>query len=78
MNATDAPSNPTARALPTELDRELARIDERLDKRRQQHQALEERRAVCAPYMKENPNLTVGEALALDRKARPEAYRKTN
>jgi len=32
--------------------------------------AIEKLRAVCEPYMHDNPNLTVGEALALESEPR--------
>lgn len=64
MNSSDAMSKEHARELLAELDAELARIDERLDNRRRQRRVVEKLRAVCDPYMPDNPNLTVGEALA--------------
>jgi hypothetical protein len=76
MNSSDAMSNTTARRALTELDAELARLDERVDERRRQRMALAKLRAVCEPYMRENPNLTVAEALAMDRQTHPAAYRK--
>lgn len=53
-----------------ELDAELARIDKRLEERRRQHAALEELRTICEPHARENPQLTIAEAVALNRRAR--------
>ena len=68
MSSPDTMSN--ASQLLTELDAELARIDERLDKRSRQRMAIEKLRAICEPYMHDTPNLTVGEALALESEPR--------
>lgn len=65
MTAPDTVSD--ARQLLAELDAELARIDERLDRRTRQRMALEKLRTVCEPYMHDNPHLTFGEVLALHR-----------
>lgn len=62
--------------LPAELDTEIARLDASIGYRRRQYALIARLRAVCEPYMRENPRLTVAEALALDRRARPWAYRK--
>jgi len=59
-----------------ELDAEEAQLEARLIRQHKQRQALVRLRAICEPYLRENPNLTIGEALELDRRARPWAYRK--
>jgi hypothetical protein len=61
-----------------ELDAEEAQLEARLIRQLKQRQALVRLRAICEPYLRENPNLTIGEALELDRRARPWAYRKPN
>jgi hypothetical protein len=61
-----------------ELDAKEAQFDARLVRQQKQRQALVRLRAICEPYLRENPNLTIGEALELDRRARPWAYRKPN
>lgn len=61
-----------------ELDAEEAQLEARLVRQQKQRQALARLRAICEPYLRENPNLTIGEALELDRRARPWAYRKPN
>jgi hypothetical protein len=61
-----------------ELDAEKAQLQARLIRQQKQRQALVRLRAICEPYLRENPNLTIGEALELDRRARPWAYRKPN
>lgn len=61
-----------------ELDAEEAQLKARLIRQHKQRQALVRLRAICEPYLRENPNLTIGEALELDRRARPWAYRKPN
>ena len=61
-----------------ELDAEEAQLEARLIRQHKQRQALVRLRAICEPYLRENPNLTIGEALELDRRARPWAYRKPN
>lgn len=61
-----------------ELDGEDAQVEVRLIRQQRQRQALARLRAICEPYLRENPNLTIGEALELDRRARPWAYRKPN
>lgn len=71
-------SRATARRLLAELDAEMAQLDERLAERQQQHRTLAELRAIWEPYMRQNPNLTVREAIALDRRERPWAYRRAN
>ncbi len=53
-------------------------IEARLASRQRQRQALASLRAICEPYLRDNPNLTIGEALELDRRARPWAYRTSN
>jgi hypothetical protein len=58
------------------LNVEDAQLEARLDRQQKQRQALVRLRAICEPYQRENPNLTIGEALELDRRARPWAYRK--
>jgi len=74
------PNHPISKAaerrLLDELDAEIARLDKRLEDRHRQYAALARLRAACEPYMRENPRLTVAGALALDRRARPWAYRK--
>ena len=60
------------------LDGEDAQVEARLIRQQKQRQALVRLRAICEPYQRENPNLTIGEALELDRRARPWAYRKPN
>jgi len=62
--------------LQAELDAEIARLDASIEDRRRRCALIIRLRAVCEPYMRENPRLTVAEALALDRRARPWAYRK--
>jgi hypothetical protein len=64
--------------LQAELDSEDAQLEARLIRQQKQRQALARLREICEPYLRENPNLTVGEALELDRRARPWAYRKPN
>ena len=59
-----------------ELDTAEAQLEARLIRQQKQRQALTKLRAICEPYLRENPNLTIGEALELDRRARPWAYRK--
>jgi hypothetical protein len=66
------------RQLLAELDVEDARLEDRLARQQRQKQALCRLRAICEPYLRENPNLTIGEALKRDRRARPWAYRKPN
>jgi hypothetical protein len=61
-----------------ELDAKEAQLEARLIRQQKQRQALVRLRAICEPYLRENPNLTIGEALELDRRARPWAYRKPN
>jgi hypothetical protein len=60
------------------LDVEEAQLEARLVRHQKQRQALARLRAICDPYLRENPNLTIGEALELDRRARPWAYCKPN
>jgi hypothetical protein len=60
------------------LDSEHAQLEARLIRQQKQRQALARLREICEPYLRENPNLTIGEALELDRRARPWAYRKPN
>ncbi len=60
------------------LDSEDAQLEARLIRQQRQRQALARLREICEPYLRENPNLTIGEALELDRRARPWAYRKPN
>ncbi|GIW56252.1 MAG: hypothetical protein KatS3mg082_2656 [Nitrospiraceae bacterium] len=57
---------------------EDAQLEARLIRQQKQRQALARLREICEPYLRENPNLTIGEALELDRRARPWAYRKPN
>ncbi|GIU75782.1 MAG: hypothetical protein KatS3mg004_2869 [Bryobacteraceae bacterium] len=64
--------------LQAELDSEDAQLEARLIRQQRQRQALARLREICEPYLRENPNLTIGEALELDRRARPWAYRKPN
>jgi hypothetical protein len=78
MNSTGPLSEAKSLRLLAEVDAEMARIDERLAERRRQYQSLARLRAVCEPYMRQNPNLTVADAVAMDRRARPWAYRKPN
>jgi len=61
-----------------ELDAEEAQLEAWLIRQQNQRQALVRLRAICEPYLRENPNLTIGEALEMDRRARPWAYRKPN
>jgi len=61
-----------------ELDAKEAQLQARLIRQQKQRQALVRLRAICEPYLRENPNLTIGEAMELDRRARPWAYRKPN
>jgi hypothetical protein len=61
-----------------ELDAEEAQLEAWLIRQQKQRQALVRLRAICEPYLRENPNLTIGEALEMDRRARPWAYRKPN
>jgi len=61
-----------------ELDAKEAQLEARLIRQQKQRQALVRLRAIYEPYLRENPNLTIGEALELDRRARPWAYRKPN
>jgi len=61
-----------------ELDAKEAQLEARLIRQQKQRQALVRLRSICEPYLRENPNLTIGEALELDRRARPWAYRKPN
>ncbi|MFZ5796068.1 MAG: hypothetical protein ACOY4B_16595 [Pseudomonadota bacterium] len=61
-----------------ELDAEEAQLEAKLVRQLRQRQALATLRAICEPYLGEKPNLTIGEALELDRRARPWAYRKPN
>jgi hypothetical protein len=61
-----------------ELDAEEAQLEARLIRQQRQRQALARLREICEPYLRENSNLTIGEALELDRRARPWAYRKPN
>lgn len=60
------------------LDVEDAQLEARLLRQQKKRQALTRLRAICEPYLRENPNLTIGEALEIDRRARPWAYRKPN
>lgn len=76
MNSKQPTPEVSARRLLAELDAETARIDECLEERRRQYAALAKLRAICEPHFRENPHMTVAEALALDRRARPWAYRK--
>jgi hypothetical protein len=61
-----------------EVDAEESQLEARLIRQQKQRQALARLREICEPYLRENPNLTIGEALELDRRARPWAYRKPN
>jgi hypothetical protein len=60
------------------LDAEEAQLEARLIRQQRQRLALTRLRAICGPYLRENPHLTIGQALELDRRARPWAYRKPN
>jgi len=60
------------------LDSEEAQLEARLALKLRQRQRLARLREICEPYLRENPNLTIGEALELHRRARPWAYRKPN
>ncbi|MCZ2150865.1 MAG: hypothetical protein LC126_24225 [Bryobacterales bacterium] len=74
---SDSPlSKAAVKRLVAELDAEIARLDGSIEGRGRQHSAIAQLRAICEPYMRENPRLTVAGALALDRRARPWAYRK--
>jgi hypothetical protein len=59
-----------------ELDTAEAQLEARLIRQQKQRQALTRLCAICEPCLHENPNLTIGEALEMDRRARPWAYRK--
>jgi hypothetical protein len=61
-----------------DLDSEEAQLEARLIRQQRQRRALARLREICEPYLRENPNLTIGEALELDRRARPWAYRRPN
>jgi hypothetical protein len=63
-------------SLLAELDAQETQLEARLVRRQKRRQALARLREICEPYLRDNPNLTVGEALELDRRARPWAYRK--
>lgn len=63
MSSHDPVSTDSARQLLAELDRELGRIDARLEMRRRQRMVIVRLRDVCEPHMRDNPDLTVGEAL---------------
>lgn len=78
MNSKVSISEARSRRLLAELDAEIARIDERQAERLQQVRALARLKAVCEPYVQENPSLTVAEALDMDRRMRPWAYPKVN
>jgi hypothetical protein len=67
MNSSEVTSETDACQLLTELDAEIVRLDERLDNRRRQRMAVAKLRAICEPYMRKDPTLTVAEALALDQ-----------
>ncbi len=73
----DKPLTQDERQL-AELDAEEAQLEAWLIRQQKQRQALVRLRAICEPYLRENPNLTIGEALGMDRRARPWAYRKPN
>lgn len=64
--------------LQAELEAQEAELEARLVCWQRQRQALARLRAICEPYLRENPNLTIGQALELDRRARPWAYPKPN
>ena len=58
-----------AKKLLKKLDARWAAVDTRIAHRQQQRQAILEMRAICAPYMRENPELTIGQVLALLRQS---------
>ena len=64
----EVPMSPRrARKLLKKFDAQWAAIDVDLDKAQQQRKQIENLRALCAPYMKENPQITVGEVFELLR-----------
>ena len=65
MNQTIPMTPRRARKLLKKLDAQWAAIDARLDKQQQQPEAIERLRELCAPFLRENPQITVGEVLAL-------------
>jgi hypothetical protein len=54
---------------------ELRAVEARLQANLRKRDAIARLRGVCLLYQRDNPAITVGEALKLDRKARPWAYR---
>ncbi len=63
MNSKDAVSKDSARQLLDELDRELGRIDARLEMRWRQRMVIERLHNLCEQHIRDNPDITVGEAL---------------
>ena len=57
---------------------DLQQIEVRLRDNLQKREAILRLRGLCLRYAKDNPAITVGEALALDRKTRPWLYPRTN
>ena len=57
---------------------DLQQTEARLQDNLQKREAILRLRGICLRYAKDNPAITVGEALALDRKARPWLYPQTN
>ena len=58
-----------ARKFLKKFDAQWAAIDVDIELAQQQRKAVENLRAICAPYMKENPQMTVGEVLELLRQS---------
>jgi hypothetical protein len=54
---------------------ELREIEARLQANLRKRDAIARLREICLRCTRDNPAITVGEALELDRKARPWAYR---
>jgi hypothetical protein len=78
MNNNQPLSKDQAPQLLAELDDDIARLNGTLTEHQEKRRAIARLRAICEPYQRENPKLTVAEALVLDRRARPWAYRKVN
>ena len=58
-----------AQKLLKKLDAQWAAVDTRIEAQQRQRQAILELREICAPYMRANPELTVGQILALLRQS---------
>lgn len=78
MNSKTPIPEVQSRRLLAELDAEAARIDERQAERLEQVRAIAKLKAICEPYMKADPTLTVAEAMDMDRRMRPWAYPRVN